>query len=970
MSNPGNWRKQKIQIRRGDADTWTNLNPTLLMGEWGLETDTKKVKIGDGQTEWNSLEYWNPEGSSEVYVETTDVRLSDSREWSADTISQVEAETGTATTRRAFTAERVFQAIAAWWDDSSAKTSLDALDGHSHGNITNDGKVGSTANIPLITTTDGVIIAGSFGTAANTFCEGNDSRLSDSRTPTSHTHPLSELDQSSASSGEVIKWNGSAWAPAADNAGGGGSHSHGNITNVGAIGSTANLPLITTSAGVIDVSSFGTSANTFCEGNDSRLSDARIPTSHTHGNITNAGAIGSTANLPLITTASGVIDVGSFGTGASTFCEGNDSRLSDSRTPTSHAHGNITNDGKIGSASDLPIITTTSGVLTTGSFGTGSNTFCEGDDSRLSDARTPTSHTHAASDIVSGTLDILRIPTGTTSSTVCIGNDSRLSDARTPTSHTHGNITNAGAIGSAANLPIITTSSGVLDVGSFGTSASTFCEGNDSRLSDSRTPTSHTHGNLTNAGAIGSTTNLPVITTTSGVLTVGSFGTGANTFCEGDDSRLSDARTPTSHTHAAADVTSGTFAIARIPTGTTSSTVCIGNDSRLSDARTPTSHTHGNITNAGAIGSSSGLPIITTSSGVLTTGSFSTTSGTFCEGNDSRLSDARTPTSHTHGNISNAGAIGSTSGLPIITTTSGVLTVGSFGTTSGTFCEGDDSRIGGILVGTVDGRLTLESGVPISTTSQSAKTTLYFTPYKGNQIALYDGSNWGLHSFTERSLSLSGYTADTNYDVFIYDNSGTITLESVAWTDDTTRATAIALQDGVYTKNGAATRRYIGTIRITGTTGQCADSAGTRYVWNYYNKVSREMSCNVSGSHTYATHTWRTYNSDTTLGSGRLAFVLGIKEPVLMSVHAQLKWAYVGGTFNSTTANPTAALLVHDATNTGSGSRFDSTSFVCETGGSGAVETGYNYCQLMETNATGTDTGTYFAAILIGVFRG
>ena len=59
---------------------------------------------------------------------------------------------------------------------------------------------------------------------------------------------------------------------------------------------------------------------------------------------------------------------------------------------------------------------------------------------------------------------------------------------------------------------------------------------------------SHTHGNITNAGAIGSTTNLPIITTTSGVLTVGSFGTGANTFCEGDDSRLSDARTPSSHT--------------------------------------------------------------------------------------------------------------------------------------------------------------------------------------------------------------------------------------------------------------------------------------------------------------------------------------------------------------------------------------------------------------------------------------
>lgn len=46
----------------------------------------------------------------------------------------------------------------------------------------------------------------------------------------------------------------------------------------------------------------------------------------------------------------------------------------------------------------------------------------------------------------------------------------------------------------------------------------------------------------------------------------------------------------TSHSHAAADVTSGILAIARIPTGTTGATVALGNDSRFSDARTPTSH--------------------------------------------------------------------------------------------------------------------------------------------------------------------------------------------------------------------------------------------------------------------------------------------------------------------------------------------------------------------------------------------
>ena len=64
---------------------------------------------------------------------------------------------------------------------------------HTHGNITNDGRVGTTANLPLITGTGGVVQAGSFGNQANTFCEGNDSRLSDARTPVAHTHTKSDV---------------------------------------------------------------------------------------------------------------------------------------------------------------------------------------------------------------------------------------------------------------------------------------------------------------------------------------------------------------------------------------------------------------------------------------------------------------------------------------------------------------------------------------------------------------------------------------------------------------------------------------------------------------------------------------------------------------------------------------------------------------------------------------------------------
>jgi hypothetical protein len=47
----------QIQIRRGTAAQWTSSNPTLASGEQGFETDTNKMKIGNGSTAWNSLSY-------------------------------------------------------------------------------------------------------------------------------------------------------------------------------------------------------------------------------------------------------------------------------------------------------------------------------------------------------------------------------------------------------------------------------------------------------------------------------------------------------------------------------------------------------------------------------------------------------------------------------------------------------------------------------------------------------------------------------------------------------------------------------------------------------------------------------------------------------------------------------------------------------------------------------------------------
>jgi hypothetical protein len=49
----------RIQQKQDLSTKWSSLNPTLLSGEFGYETDTGLVKIGDGESSWNDLPYLN-----------------------------------------------------------------------------------------------------------------------------------------------------------------------------------------------------------------------------------------------------------------------------------------------------------------------------------------------------------------------------------------------------------------------------------------------------------------------------------------------------------------------------------------------------------------------------------------------------------------------------------------------------------------------------------------------------------------------------------------------------------------------------------------------------------------------------------------------------------------------------------------------------------------------------------------------
>lgn len=206
-----------------------------------------------------------------------------------------------------------------------------------------------------------------------------------------------------------------------------------------------------------------------------------------------------------------------------------------------------------------------------------------------------------------------------------------------------------------------------------------------------------------------------------------------------------------------------------------------------------------------------------------------------------------------------------------------------------------------------DGRLTLASATAVTITDQTAKTTIYFTPFRGNRIALYTDSVWRVNTFEELSCSLSGLTADKNYDVFVFKSGSTLKLALTVWTNDTTRATAIALKDGIPTNGAAMTptaissgipgelaqysARLVGTIRTTGTTGQCEDSKAKRYVNNIQNRIRKDFEIrDTTDSWAYTTAAWRSLNNST---ANRISFVISLDE---MLVEAQGITTISGGT--------------------------------------------------------------------------
>jgi hypothetical protein len=267
-------------------------------------------------------------------------------------------------------------------------------------------------------------------------------------------------------------------------------------------------------------------------------------------------------------------------------------------------------------------------------------------------------------------------------------------------------------------------------------------------------------------------------------------------------------------------------------------------------------------------------------------------------------------------------------------------------------------------------RLTLTSATPVTTSDVTGATTIYAAPYKGNSISLYNGTSWVMRTSAQFSLALGTLSNNTNYDVFCYDNSGTPTLEFVAWTNDTTRATALTYQDGVLVKTGATTRRYMGTFRTTSTT-TTEDSVTKRFVYNYSNRVRRDLfKTDSTASWTYTTATLRQANA---AAANQVEAIQGVAEDTIeiqVSAAAKNTSAPVGLSsgigIDSTTVN-SSLIGGSDALNSECISHIPSRY-------AGVPSAGYHkYCWLEYSVASGTTTwygtsGIYKSGIFGSVF--
>lgn len=240
------------------------------------------------------------------------------------------------------------------------------------------------------------------------------------------------------------------------------------------------------------------------------------------------------------------------------------------------------------------------------------------------------------------------------------------------------------------------------------------------------------------------------------------------------------------------------------------------------------------------------------------------------------------------------------------------------------------------------GRITLTTALPVTTADVTAAATIYYTPYIGDVIPIYDGTALAYTTFTELSLALSSNSGHTNYhqsgkafDCFVFNDAGTIRLGTgPAWSSDTARGTgagttelerykglrvnkvSITLRFGSSSGNtvtvDARKATYVGTFYCTAN-GQTEDSAINRLAWNEYHRAVRSQANYFTATRSSSSTSFTEVNSEIRLkfldGGAYDATEFSFESPVNISAAGGNRFGF-GITIDGVgTSTPTTELV-------------------------------------------------------------